>query len=550
MELTGEHLADRTATVSIEESRPGIGGIIDGRFSVLRQPDVSVVDPIGANTVNARVDTPSLYVRLDPIVRYTASSILDPTTTDLRQIQTGLVILRPPEIGQRSGMTGRPDITIDPWMQGTVAGLGLAAAAAYLTRVLFRPLRPRTRKIQAAVIAVCAAAFAASAMTLIVLPWSVENLPKAVANTLDKLPMIDARVEGDGWAWTDSVPAALGYVGLAAVALRAFLYRAATRSPLRFARWAATLILPLVGYFLLVQLVQFAAANGPIGHLAGFGLGVQPFPDWTRWLAVCVLLLGLRHAADAHAWSLFPYYKRRLASAFAIRRAPGDPAGAEEIPYHEKPLCFSDHGRIEPGLTGRAGPQLVVCAAANLVGGNVVPPGRRSASFTFSSTEMGGPHVGWIGADQYWSAMAERRQYDITIPAAMAISGAAVSPAMGKLSLGGAGPAAGRAQRATGCLAPPPAVGGCVHRPGAPRDRPGPGPGVEGPAGLAVPVPRDPRSFPLRGPLSVRHRRRPLGESGPGGALAPRLHRDLLPVRCGRRPHRVRHDGRGDRPGP
>lgn len=439
VELTGERLPDRTTTVSIEENRPGLGGIIDGRFSVIRQPDVSVVDPVGSGTVNARLDTPSLYVRLDPVVRYTAASVIDPTTTDLRQIQTGLAIVRPPEIGQRSGMTGRPDITVDPWMQATVGGLGLVAAAAYLSRVLFRPLRPRTRTIQGVIIAVATAGFGAAALVLILLPWSVEHIPKAMANALDAVPMVDARVEGDGWAWTDSVPAALGYVGLAAVALRAFLYRVAARSPLRFARWLAALIVPAVGYFLLVQLIQFAAANGPTGRLAGFGLGVQPFPDWTRWLAVCVLLLGLRHAADAHAWSLFPYYKRRLASAFAIRRAPEQPAGAEEIPYHEKPLCFTDHGRVEPGPTGRAGPQLVVCAAANLVGGNVVPPGRRSASFTFSSTEMGGPHVGWIRADQYWSAMAQRRQYDITVPAAMAISGAAVSPAMGRLSLGALG---------------------------------------------------------------------------------------------------------------
>ena len=57
-------------------------------------------------------------------------------------------------------------------------------------------------------------------------------------------------------------------------------------------------------------------------------------------------------------------------------------------------------------------------------------------SFTFSGTAVGGPEVGWMPTADYLNHLSPRRQRDLTIPAAMAVSGAAVSPAMGKMGMG------------------------------------------------------------------------------------------------------------------
>jgi hypothetical protein len=76
---------------------------------------------------------------------------------------------------------------------------------------------------------------------------------------------------------------------------------------------------------------------------------------------------------------------------------------------------------------------LIVCAAANISDPGATPPGRGVASFTFSPTAIGGPLTG-ASATQRYEALARNRARDVTLPAAVAMSGAAVSPSMGKLT--------------------------------------------------------------------------------------------------------------------
>jgi hypothetical protein len=85
-----------------------------------------------------------------------------------------------------------------------------------------------------------------------------------------------------------------------------------------------------------------------------------------------------------------------------------------------------------------------------------VPPGRRAASFTFSSDVIGGPVVGWASAQEYWDRLSEARRRDITVPSAMSISGAAFSPAMGKQNLGPVGAALAMANLRLGVWLPHP----------------------------------------------------------------------------------------------
>jgi hypothetical protein len=55
-----------------------------------------------------------------------------------------------------------------------------------------------------------------------------------------------------------------------------------------------------------------------------------------------------------------------------------------------------------------------------------------AASFTFSSTWMGGPDIGYMQTAGIESAVAENLRLDVTVEAAVAVSGAAVASAMGR----------------------------------------------------------------------------------------------------------------------
>jgi len=77
-------------------------------------------------------------------------------------------------------------------------------------------------------------------------------------------------------------------------------------------------------------------------------------------------------------------------------------------------------------------PTLIVCAAANVSDPGATPPGRGVTSFTFSETAIGGPLVGAEETARYEEALGKNRRRDITLPAAVAMSGAALSPSMGK----------------------------------------------------------------------------------------------------------------------
>jgi len=80
----------------------------------------------------------------------------------------------------------------------------------------------------------------------------------------------------------------------------------------------------------------------------------------------------------------------------------------------------------------KAWPTLLVCAAANVSDEGATPPGRDVTSFTFSAAAMGGPLIGGIPTSVFEDRIAPSRLPDFTLPAAVAMSGAAVSPSMGK----------------------------------------------------------------------------------------------------------------------
>ena len=97
-------------------------------------------------------------------------------------------------------------------------------------------------------------------------------------------------------------------------------------------------------------------------------------------------------------------------------------------------------------------PQLLICAAANVSDLGYTPPGLGVTSFVFSPDRVGGPLVGSISTKQYeqrltrirffqraWNKINNKapstgRLRDVSPLSAVSISGAAVSPSMGRMN--------------------------------------------------------------------------------------------------------------------
>ena len=77
-------------------------------------------------------------------------------------------------------------------------------------------------------------------------------------------------------------------------------------------------------------------------------------------------------------------------------------------------------------------------AAAALSGQSRTPPGRRAAAFSLSWDYVGGPDVGWVRTSTLEATRKPALRRDVTVQAAMAVSGAAIIgayPAEGRMLL-------------------------------------------------------------------------------------------------------------------
>jgi hypothetical protein len=179
---------------------------------------------------------------------------------------------------------------------------------------------------------------------------------------------------------------------------------------------AATVAVPLLALVWIVVVVAWTVSPDDAGAIS------------TALIGGSVLLGLICWRGDLTSWSLHPFYRSRLASVFALRR-DGDRARALDT-YREIPPIRD----IQPD-TGKKPrerwPELVVCAAANVSDPGATPHGRRVTSFTFSAEAIGGPLVGYVPAAEYETRFDHVRSDAMT---AVAVSGAALSPSMGKLT--------------------------------------------------------------------------------------------------------------------
>ena len=187
-------------------------------------------------------------------------------------------------------------------------------------------------------------------------------------------------------------------------------------------------LLVLAAAFLLVlgNLIATAAAWS---RPQGWGSLGDWQPVWLLLGALTVLAVG-GGLIDSTWLGLHPFYRRRLASAFAVRRVARADGRVVARPYayDGEHTMLSTHARREQvGF-----PEVVFVAAANLSGQERTPPGRRAVSFTFTADWVGGPDVGYVATAQLEDVTSPHLRRDLTVQAAVAISGAAFASAMGR----------------------------------------------------------------------------------------------------------------------
>jgi hypothetical protein len=323
------------------------------------------------------------------------------------------------------------DVPLAFWL--VVVGLGAGALVDGLLLLLLRPRRELWRAGLEAWAVRLILALGAVALLVLVVPLLAEVL----------LNVGDER--GSQAAETVSTPAlpAVGAGSFATVLVGVLLQlRARVSQPatllkdakgaraafLRLGRRARLAIAYLAGAVagpLLLLAIVIASSAWALGHFSAPGSD----RDVVFAAAGAAALFGLLYViADLNTWSLHPFYRYRLCRAFALRRVRddhGEPV-ARERPYDT--LVQLSQSEVSP----TDWPTLVVCAAANVSDPGATPPGRGVTSFTFSATAIGGPLVGARSTEAYEKALGRNRLRDITLPAAVAMSGAALSPSMGK----------------------------------------------------------------------------------------------------------------------
>ncbi len=199
-----------------------------------------------------------------------------------------------------------------------------------------------------------------------------------------------------------------------------------------FVNIGATIAGPLLVLAGVVILSFWGSAYLP--NSSGPGLA-----ELLAWSGAVVAFLLLWARADVTAWSLFPLYRNRLSAGFVLRRvrrfenespsptAVGDQDAQERSYSQPYPLSAYQPQDF---------PEVIICAAANISDYGATPSGSHVTSFTFSSEWIGGPVVGARPTVEYEEAcgISTAQARFTTLPTAMAISAAAFSPSMGRMT--------------------------------------------------------------------------------------------------------------------
>ena len=270
-------------------------------------------------------------------------------------------------------------------------------------------------------------------LVLVAIPWVGLAIPAGYRWVAHWLGQSHQASEGTqdakaakNWSWLVQL------LGLGAFA--GAVGRIALKKAGRITMLVASLLAPALLIGTTGLLVIDAARRGMRGDFLIFGLHAG-----TQVAAVLMglaILLPFYGYSDQVTWSMHPFYKRRLFRAFGVERV--NQTTSRRIDYDD-PQPLSKYGETATWPGPRRYPELIVCAAAN-ISERGIPTGRKAVSFTFGPKEVGGRDVGWLETKKMEDALWTVRQMDVTLPASVAISGAAISPAMGKMTRPGVTP--------------------------------------------------------------------------------------------------------------
>lgn len=189
-----------------------------------------------------------------------------------------------------------------------------------------------------------------------------------------------------------------------------------------------TLVVMLTGWLVLLGIVAEHVYNAEVDEqIRNPG---QPLTSDVQWLYLggIALLALLLSSFDVTSLSLHPFYRQRLAHTFAVRRIRG-----KAVEYKRSEGTWLD----KYGKAQASGPKFVFAAAAAISDGDIRPaPGLNAVSFVMTADYVGGPALGWLKTAELRRAAPARIERDLTVEAAMAVSGAAFASAMGRQSKG------------------------------------------------------------------------------------------------------------------
>ncbi|GAA3861765.1 hypothetical protein GCM10022243_30030 [Saccharothrix violaceirubra] len=331
---------------------------------------------------------------------------------------------------------------------GRVAGWGLAALGVRLSDLRLNGLSMPASPVLVGLLLVGAAAFVGALLLVLYRRWFKNDNPGDYGESLSEKAASALLITTGVVVTALALPPAAQLYGVASRTVLAWVFGEPAE---RFGTLTGRLVVAFV--WLVVSLLsasvalvlsrRFRARRSMLvlSSAAGAGLlfvpllsslehstrtGLRSPSDAVGVGVMLAVLLAMAVFVHNRRYSMHLFYRERLNSAFALERRVDDRGRvvAAPIAFHER-LYFSD---LEPVTKV---PKLVVCCAVNLA--SDVPVGRFAESFTFERDVSGGPLFGYRS-----TAEVEQRGglpgTQLTLPSIMAVSGAALSPMMGRFT--------------------------------------------------------------------------------------------------------------------